>query len=559
MANVAPESPEPSERPLSAGHLLVAQLEREGVRRVYGVPGESFLDVLDGLHDSPISTVVTRHEGGAGFMALAEGRLTGLPGVAMVTRGPGAANAFIAVHTAYQDATPMLLFVGLVPVPDRGRDSFQEFDLTGWFGSTAKKVVMLDDPTAAARVVAESVHVARSGRPGPVVIGLPEDVLTLPAGPARPVEPLAVPRPRAAEAELKELVRRLEHARRPLIVVGGEGWTAESGQELMRWATRHSIPVLADFRAYDAVPHDLQGTGAYAGSLGYGRGDHAARLLDEADLTVFLGAPRGDVLSDGYTRGLDSETVLVLPGDAQGHSGRIDQFVSAHAPSFVLDLVTTPASPDADVDWFRAAGEAHAHFSTPSPEPTNSDDDTYVDLTAVMSVLREELTPDTVITYGAGNHALWPARHLPHRTPASLVAPRNGAMGMGIPAAVAASLVFPGREVVSVAGDGCFLMNGQELATAVGHGAVFVALVVDNGCYATIREHQEGAYPGRPSGTRLTNPDFAAWARSYGAYGESVTSHHDFREAFRRARASGLPAVLHLIQDPAVRAPATTA
>ncbi|WP_405987958.1 thiamine pyrophosphate-dependent enzyme [Streptomyces sp. NBC_00986] len=559
MANVAPESPEPSERPLSAGHLLVAQLEREGVRRVYGVPGESFLDVLDGLHDSPISTVVTRHEGGAGFMALAEGRLTGLPGIAMVTRGPGAANAFIAVHTAYQDATPMLLFVGLVPVPDRGRESFQEFDLTGWFGSTAKKVVMLDDPTAAARVVAESVHVARSGRPGPVVIGLPEDVLTLPAGTSRPVQPLAVPTPRAAEAELKELVRRFEHARRPLIVVGGEGWTAESGQELMRWATRHSIPVLADFRAYDAVPHDLQGTGAYAGSLGYGRGDHAARLLDEADLTVFLGAPRGDVLSDGYTRGLDSETVLVLPGDAQGHSGRIDQFVSAHAPSFVLDLVTTPASPDADVAWFKAAGKAHAHFSTPSPAPTASDDDTYVDLTSVMSVLREELTPDTVITYGAGNHALWPARHLPHRTPASLVAPRNGAMGMGIPAAVAASLVFPGREVVSVAGDGCFLMNGQELATAVGHGAVFVALVVDNGCYATIREHQEGTYPGRPSGTRLTNPDFAAWARSYGAYGETVTSHRDFREAFRRARASGLPAVLHLIQDPTVRAPATAA
>ncbi|MGW7048650.1 thiamine pyrophosphate-dependent enzyme [Streptomyces avermitilis] len=550
MANV--DSPE---RPLSAGHLIVAQLEHEGVRRVYGVPGESFLDVLDGLHDSPISTVVTRHEGGAGFMALAEGRLTGLPGVAMVTRGPGAANAFIAVHTAYQDATPMLLFVGLIPVADRGREAFQEFDLSGWFGSTAKKVVMLDDPTAAARVVAESIHVARSGRPGPVVIGLPEDVLTRPAGPSRTVQPLAVPRPRAAEAELKELVRRFERARRPLVVVGGEEWTAESGQELMRWATRHSIPVLADFRAYDAVPHDLEGVGAYVGSLGYGRGDHAAQLLDEADLTVFLGAPRGDVLSDGYTRGLDPETVLVLPGDAQGHCGRIDQFVSAHAPSFVLDLVTTPAAPNADVAWFRAARAAHARFGTPAPEPAA--DDAHVDLTAVMSVLREELTHDAVITYGAGNHALWPARYLPHRSPASLVAPRNGAMGMGIPAAVAAALAFPGREVVSVAGDGCFLMNGQELATAVGYGAAFVALVVDNGCYATIREHQEGAYPGRPSGTQLTNPDFAAWARSYGAYGETVTSHRDFREAFRRARASGLPAVLHLIQDPAVRAPAT--
>ncbi|MFI9630573.1 thiamine pyrophosphate-dependent enzyme [Streptomyces sp. NPDC052042] len=555
MANVPPEPADSLGRPLSAGHLIVAQLEREGVRRVYGVPGESFLDVLDGLHDSSISTVVTRHEGGAAFMALAEGRLTGLPGVAMVTRGPGAANAFIAVHTAYQDATPMLLFVGLVPVADRGREAFQEFDLSAWFGSTAKKVVTLDDPASAARVVAESVHVARSGRPGPVVIGLPEDVLTRSAGPTLAVRPLAVPRPRAAEVELKELVGRLERARRPLVVVGGEGWTAQSGPELMRWANRHSIPVVADFRAYDAVPHDL---GAYAGSLGYGRGDHSARLLDEADLTVFLGTPRGDVLSDGYTRGLDSETVLVLPGEAHGHCGRLDQFVSADAPAFVLDLVTVPAAPDTDTGWFGAATAAQARFAAPSTEPAEHGSvGTYVDLTAVMGVLREELSRDAVVTYGAGNHALWPARYLPHRAAASLVAPRNGAMGMGIPAAVAASLAFPGREVVSVAGDGCFLMNGQELATAVGHGAVFVALVVDNGCYATIREHQEGAYPGRPSGTALTNPDFAAWARSYGAYGETVTSHHDFREAFRRARASGLPAVLHLIQDPAVRAPAT--
>ncbi|MFK4267644.1 thiamine pyrophosphate-dependent enzyme [Streptomyces milbemycinicus] len=548
---------EPSERPLSAGHLIVAQLEREGVRRIYGVPGESFLDVLDGLHDSPMSTVVTRHEGGAGFMALAEGRLTGLPGVAIVTRGPGAANAFIAVHTAYQDATPLVLFVGLIPVPDRGREAFQEFDLSGWFGSTAKKVVMLDDPTAAARVVSEAVHAARSGRPGPVVIGLPEDVLTRPAAPSRTVQPLAVARPRAAEAELKELVGRFERARRPLVVVGGEGWTTQSGRELIRWATERSVPVLADFRAYDAVPHDLDGSGAYAGSLGYGRSDHAARLLDDADLAVFLGAPRGDVLSDGYTRGLGSETVLVLPGDAPGHCGRIDQFIAAHAPSFVLDLVTAPAALRADVAWFRAARVAHTRFRTPAPAADPVADDAFVDLTAVMGMLRQELAPDAVITYGAGNHALWPARYLPHQAPASLIAPRNGAMGMGIPAAVAASLAFPGREVVSVAGDGCFLMNGQELATAVGHGAVFVALVVDNGCYATIREHQEDAYPGRPSGTQLTNPDFAAWARSYGAYGETVAATRGFRDAFRRARASGLPAVLHLIQDPTVRAPAT--
>ncbi|MFJ5223301.1 thiamine pyrophosphate-dependent enzyme [Streptomyces sp. NPDC088400] len=569
-------------RPVSAGHLIVAQLEREGVRRVYGVPGESYLDVLDGLYDSDISTVVTRHEGGAGFMALAEGRLTGLPGVALVTRGPGAANAFIAVHTAHQDATPLVLFVGLIPVPDRGREAFQEFDLAGWFGSTAKKVVTLDDPAAAARVVADALHTARSGRPGPVVIGLPEDVLTYPAGTSGTVEPLSLARPRASESALKEVAGRVERARRPLIVVGGEGWTAESGENLVRWAAARSIPVVSDFRSYDAVPHEIDGGNAFVGSLGYGRGDHTAGLLDEADLTLFLGAPRADVMSDGYRRGLDSETVLVLPGDALGHAGRVDQLIQADAPAFALDLATSPVSTGADEGWFRAAREAFLRFGTPvsvpssasSSEPVPSSEpaspaseagaptgtgNAYVDMTAVMGVLRAELARDAVITFGAGNHALWPARYLPHRSPASLVAPRNGAMGVGIPAAVAASLAFPGREVVSVAGDGCFMMNGQELATAVGYGASPIVLVVDNGCYATIRQHQEGTYPGRPSGTHLTNPDFAAWARSFGAFGETVTSAADFRDAFLRARASGLPAVLHLFQDPSVRAPSTEA
>jgi acetolactate synthase I/II/III large subunit len=561
-------------RRVSAGHLIVGQLEREGIRRVYGVPGESYLDVLDGLYDSDITTVVTRHEGGAGFMALAEGRLTGRPGVALVTRGPGAANAFIAVHTAYQDATPLLLFVGLIPVPDRGREAFQAFDLTGWFGSTAKKVVTLDDPAAAARVVAECVHTARSGRPGPVVIGLPEDVLSRPAGTSRTVEPLPVARPYATGSQLRELADRIGRARRPLIVVGGEGWTAESGQDLVRWAAARSVPVVSDFRAYDAVPHELDGGNAFVGSLGYGRGEHTAALLDEADLTVFLGTPRTDVMSDGYRLGLDSETVLVLPGDTLGHSGRVDRFIAAHAPDVALGLAAPDPAPVArsarsDEKWFTAAREAYLRFSTPAP-PAAPDtpagetgpaaesapgaaDGRYVDMTEVMGILRTELSDDAVITYGAGNHALWPARYLPHRSPASLVAPRNGAMGAGVPAAVAASLTYPGREVVSVAGDGCFMMNGQEIATAVAYGATPIVLVVDNGCYATIREHQENAYPGRPSGTGLTNPDFAAWARSYGAFGASVTSAGEFRDAFARARASGRPAVLHLFQDPAVR------
>ncbi len=553
----APAAPAPAARDAirtrSAGHLLVAQLEREGVTRVYGVPGESYLDVLDGLYDSSITTVVTRHEGGAGFMAVAEGRLTGRPGVAMVTRGPGAANAFIAVHTAWQDATPMILFVGLIPVPDRGREAFQEFDLAGWFGSNAKHVTTLDDPASAARVVADAVRIATSGRPGPVVIGLPEDIIRRSADGADVVDPAAVVRAEAGAAAIAELGQRLGRSERPIIVVGGEDWPAETGRSLAEWAARHRIPVAADFRAYDAVPHGRPG--AYVGSLGYGRSDALARLFDESDLVVFVGAARTDVLSDGYTLAQDAETVVALAGEPLGHSGRLDQFIATDPAGLVRNL---PAEfgRTFDAGRFAAARDAFVRYSTPSADGL-ANDGPYVDLTAVMAVLREELSDDAILTFGAGNHAIWPARYLEHRTPTTLVAPRNGAMGMGIPAAVAASLVFPGREVVSIAGDGCFLMNGQEIATAVGYGAPLVAVVVDNGVYATIREHQEAHYPGRPSGTHLTNPDFAAFARSFGAYGETVEHARDFRDAYRRARASGLPAVLHLRQDPAVRAPAT--
>ncbi|WOF22901.1 thiamine pyrophosphate-binding protein [Microbacterium betulae] len=564
MTAIDPRPPLEAEAPApgrSAGHLIVAQLEREGVRRVYGVPGESYLDVLDGLHDSVIETVVTRQEGGAGFMALAEGRLTGVPGVALVTRGPGAANAFIAVHTAWQDATPLVLFIGLIPVADRGREAFQEFDLTGWFGSTAKHVVSVDDPASAARVVSEAFRIARSGRPGPVVVGLPEDVLRLSAGGEGTVGPAATAQGGPSRADLAELAARLHAADRPVLVVGGEGWTDDAGAALHGWALTHRIPVLADFRAYDAIPHALaDGRSAYAGALGYGRADAAAALLDDADLAVFVGTARTDVLSDGYTLGQQAETVLVLPSEPKGHGGRVDQVIVSDPVAFVRGLETLDPAGGRDVhgaDRLASAVDAHRAFSRPVLR--EDAEDGYADLTGIMAVLREELTRDAVITYGAGNHALWAARYLPHHRTATLVAPRNGAMGMGIPAAVAAALAFPRREVVSVAGDGCFLMNGQEIATAVGYGAAFVAVVVDNGVYATIREHQEAHYPGRPSGTHLTNPDFAAYGRSFGAFGETITRTSQFRDAYRRARASGLPAVLHVRQDPGVRSPSSAA
>lgn len=534
----------------TAGHLIVRQLERTGIQRVYTVPGESFLDVLDGLHGSPITNVVARQEGGAGFMALAEGRLTELPGVAMVTRGPGAANAFIAVHTAYQDATPLILFVGLIPVADRGRESFQEFDINAWFGSTAKKVVTLDDAASAARVVDDAVFTALSGRPGPVVIGLPEDVLVHVVEETT-VEPRSVARPAPAAVDLEALKQKLDNARKPLIVVGGEGWTEESGPQLAAWAARHDIPVLADFRAYDAVPHSSE---AYAGYLGYGRSDANAQRLDDADLLVFVGCVRSDVLSDGYKRGLEAETVVVnADANLLGHFGRLDQHIIADVTAFAVAIAAVEVAKERKEGWFASARADQLAFSTPTP-----DGGIGVDLGVAMEVLKKELDDDAVLTFGAGNHAIWPARYLEHNSANSLAAPRNGAMGMGIPAAVAASLTYPGRQVISVAGDGCFMMNGQELATAMGYGAKPIVLVVDNGIFATIREHQENHYPDRPSGTHMTNPDFAALARSYGAYGERVDRTEDFAAAFRRAVGSGLPALLHLPQDPATRSPKTS-
>lgn len=538
---------------VSAGHLIVSQLETAGIKRVYAVPGESYLDVLDGLHDSTISTVVVRHEGGAGFMALAEGRLGDLPGIAMVTRGPGAANAFIAVHTAHQDATPLVLFIGLIPVVDRGRESFQEFDVNAWFGSTAKKVVTLDDAASAAVVVDDAIHTALSGRPGPVVIGLPEDVIAQMVDGGRPVSPRALTSGGPSASDLEALATRFAAAQAPMIVVGGEGWSQESGEALARWAAARNVPIASDFRAYDAVPHVLVGGNSYAGSLGYGRSDALARRFDEADLLVFIGCARTDVLSDGYSLGLNAQTVLVLPGDTLGHFGRIDQQVVCPSSEFSLDLANQDFSTAAPAAWLAEARADYESYSTP-----RADGGQAVDLGLCMEVLREEMDADAVITYGAGNHAIWPGRYLQHTSANSLAGPRNGAMGMGVPAAVAASLMFPGRQVIAVEGDGDFMMNGQEIATAIGYDAPFITIVVDNGCFATIREHQERHYPQRPSGTHLTNPDFKAWAESFGGHGERVERTEDFREAFRRAAASGKPAVLHLLQDPETRAPKTS-
>ncbi|MGW2346542.1 thiamine pyrophosphate-dependent enzyme [Streptomyces sp. NPDC001661] len=525
----------------TGGKVLVDQLELHGVETVYCVPGESYLEVLDALHDAKIRTVVCRQEGGAGYMAEAHGRLTGL-GVCMVTRGPGAANAMVSIHQAWQDRTPLLLLVGLIPRGERGREAFQEFDLPAWFGTTAKMVTTIDQAERVPEILARAISVARSGRPGPVVVGLPEDMLR-DLTEAADAEPLPTPASELSARQTEELTGLVRAAQRPLVVLGGAPWSVEASGGVQAWAERWQLPVVTDFRHQDLVDNESP---SYVGWLGFGRDAVLAAALAEADLIISVGSPLGDVATDGWTLqeapNAQARIVSVLPdpeAHAALHRSRLRIVATPQAFADALSCIQEPIDP-AWADRTLELRRAHERFREPVP----CQDD--LDLGAVMSVVRDELGDGLVATFGAGNHAHWPQRFLVHRTYPSQLASRNGSMGYGVPAAVAAAIALPGRRVVSVAGDGCYMMNGQELATAVAEGVAPIILVMNNGMYGTIRQHQEAAHPGRVSGTNLTNPDFAALARAYGAHGETVTHTGEFRDALRRAVASGLPAVIEL-------------
>ena len=574
----------------SAGHLIVDTLENAGIERVYAVPGESYLDVLDGLYDANIETVVCRQEGGAGFMALAESRLTGRPGIAMVTRGPGAANAMISVHTAWQDATALVLFVGLVPLNDRSRESFQEFSLPEWFSSTAKRVLTIDDADRAGEITADALRIAAAGRPGPVVVGLPEDVLVqLTEAPTPTITEVAPPTP--APAVIDGLASRIADAERPAFVLGGDGWHSGCGAELAGLAASAGVPIFCDWRAYDAIPHSSP---AWAGWLGYGRADAVAAGFAEADLIVFVGCTRSDVASDGYSIGFDAQTVLVsLDMEAVQHAGRIDEHIIASPESFTHALNRTDAGAARDGHqlrgtrsdtWMQSRADVQSRFAAHRPDAEAAPESAGragVDLGVAFGILDDRLGGDAILTYGAGNATIWGHRFIRHERPASLVGARNGAMGLAVPAAVAASLAFPERRAVAVCGDGDFLMNGQEVATAFAHGAKPLIIVVDNGVYGTIVSHQENHYPGRPSGTRMVNPNFAAWMSAFdlsssgvasandasGAgngtsvsgltgHGERVETTEEFGPALDRALAADAPALIHVLIDPATMPPA---
>ena len=527
------------------GRILADQLKLHGVRRVFSVPGESFLAVLDGLHESGIRNVVCRQEGGAAMMAEAQGKMTGEPGICLVTRGPGATNAAAGVHVARQDSTPMILFIGQIDCGHRDREAFQEVDFRAMFGPLAKWAAEIDDTARIPEYVARAFRVATSGRPGPVVLSLPEDMLS---GEAEvPDRPPAAPALAADwSAAARVALDLLSGAERPLVIVGGPHWSAEAAADLGRFAEGQGLPVACGFRRQDYLdnrhPH-------YAGDLNVGINPRLGRRLREADALLVLGSRLGDIETGGYTlldpQGHGKRLIHVhADPDEPGRVWRPDLSVTADAPSFVAALAALPAMGGDRGDWVRAARADFEWWQTPQETPGALKQE------RVIRWLSEHLAEDAILTNGAGNFAAFLHRYFTYKGFRTQLAPTSGSMGYGFPAAVAASLEHPDRTVVCVAGDGDFQMTLNEMSTAVQHGAKPVVIVMNNGRYGTIRMHQERHYPGRVSGTDLHNPDYAALARAYGGYGEVVTRSEEFGAAFRRACEWGTVAIVECRVDP---------
>jgi len=539
----------------TGGQLLVEQLRVHGSDLVFCVPGESYLAVLDALFDlrRVIRLVVCRQEGGAANMAEAYGKLTGRPGICFVTRGPGATNASIGVHTAFQDSTPLILFIGQVGSDVVEREAFQEMDYRRMFGPMAKWVAQIDRADRIPELLSHAYHVAVAGRPGPVVLALPEDML------ASSAAAVTVPAYRRVQAHpgsaLAELQQLLAKAQRPLVILGGGGWSAAACRDIQRFAENHRLPVACAFRRQDLFDnrHDL-----YVGDVGIGINPKLAERVRNADLVLAVGPRLGEMTTGGYTLfavPVPQQTLVHVHAGAE-ELGRVyaaHLMINSGMAEFAAEAARLSAvDARAWQGWREQARTDYLANITPSPTPGT------LNLGTVVVWLREHLPADAIVANGAGNYSAWVHRFYQYRGFRTQLAPTSGAMGYGVPAAIAAQLVHPGRTVVCFSGDGCFLMNGQELATAVQYRLDVVFIVVNNGMYGTIRMHQERQYPGRVYGTDLTNPDFAALARAYGAYGELVERTEDFPAAFERARASGTPALLELRIDPEATTPRTT-
>jgi acetolactate synthase-1/2/3 large subunit len=537
----------------TAAEILVDQLRIHGVRHVFCVPGESYLAVLDAFHDSDLAVTVCRQEGGAAMMAEAVGKATGRPGVCFVTRGPGATNASPGIHVARQDSTPLIVFVGQVGRDMREREAFQELDYRAVFGSMTKWATEIDDPTRIPEIVSRAFYAAANGRPGPVVVSLPEDMLServaVDDAPAfSPVETSPGP------AEMAKFARLLGAARAPILLLGGSRWSQQASDAVARFAEKFALPVATTFRRlhlFDAL-HPC-----YAGDLGIGPNPKLVERVKSADLVVLIGGRMGELPSQGYT-------LFNIPRPQMAfvhvHPGA-EELGRVYSPE--LAIHATPTAFAAALDHLDVLGAprgqaeaAHADYlawtETPTEQPGG------VNLGAIMVWLREFLPEDAILCNGAGNYAAWIHRFFRFRRFGQHVAPTSGSMGYGVPAAVAMKRLYPERPVICIAGDGDFLMNGQEFATAVQYGLPFIAVIADNGLYGTIRMHQEREYPGRIVATELRNPDFAAYARAFGGFGVSVETTADFPAAFKDAQASGKPAIIRLAIDPEAITPLTT-
>jgi acetolactate synthase-1/2/3 large subunit len=539
----------------TGGQILVDQLKIQGCDRIFTVPGESFLAVLDALHDAPeIETVVCRQEGGVAYMADADGKMTGRPGVAFVTRGPGATNASAGVHVAFQDSTPMILFVGDLDRADRDREGFQEVDFTAFFSPIAKWAARIDDAKRIPEYVARAYRVATAGRPGPVVLAIPEDMLRdeVEALDRPPVPPVAeMPDPGAVGA----LFELLKEAAAPVAIVGGADWSPRAAHHFANFAFRHGIPVAAAFRRQDAVDNNC---GVYAGQLGYGPNPKLQQRIRDADLIIAVGARLGESTTDGYKLIAPDhpEQTLVHVHPDPNELGRVyhaDLPICADMGEFaeMADEWNDP-----DLVRFSAGEEAHREWlewSEPKPR-----DGVTLDLGPCVAAMREKLPADTIICNGAGNFSGWWHRYWRYGCMPTQLAPTSGTMGYGIPAGVAAALRFKDRPVVCAAGDGDFLMNGQELATAAQYGANLLVVVVDNGAYGTIRMHQERDYPERISATTLSNPDFVKLAEAFGGRGWRVEMTDQFEAAFDEAMAASGIRLLHCLTDVEVITNSTT-
>ena len=539
----------------TGGQLIVEALKANGVQRISCVPGESFLAVLDALHDSDINVLVCRQEGGAAMMADTWGRLTGEPGICMVTRGPGATNASAGLHIARQDSIPMILFIGQVQRDAREREAFQEVEFRRAFTEFAKWVGEIDDAARIPEFVTRAFAVATSGRPGPVVLTLPEDMLRdeVEAPEAQPYAPVAA---HPGRGQLADLRQRLAAAKRPMVILGGSRWNEEAVAGIRQFAERFRLPVGCSFRRQMLFDHLHPN---YAGDVGIGINPALAKEIKEADLLILLGGRLSEMPSSGYTL-VDipyprQQLVHIHPDPSElGRVYRPDLAICASPADFVAALADL--APPTETPWAERTQHMHAAYLAWSATPEKSPG--AVHMGRIMDWIEANTADDAIFTNGAGNYATWLHRFHRFRRFNTQAAPASGSMGYGLPAAVAAKQLFPEREVICFAGDGCFMMHGQEFATAVQYRLPLIALVINNGMYGTIRMHQEREYPGRVSATALDNPDFAALARAYGGHGEIVRATEEFGPAFERARASGKPAIIEIALDPEAITPSRT-